>query len=106
MRLTKDCLTAFTLKECFPQVFCSSRYFVLQGFFSAGIFVGSDFILAVIFFAGIFFAGIFLAVIFSAGIFVAGIFAAGISPVSRLAMLSRCYKSKSRYSWGHFLKVA
>ena len=69
----------------------------MQGFFSAGIFVGSDFILAVIFFAGIFFAGIFLAVIFSAGIFVAGIFVAGISSVSPLLTLAYSYQIRRSF---------
>ena len=73
MRLTKECLTihwipecsdqfcmtTFTLKECFPQVFVSAvifvcRYFVLAGIFFAGIFFGSDFFRRTLFLAGIF----------------------------------------------------
>ena len=64
MRLTKDCLTTFTLKECFLQVF-----------YLAVIFVCSDFVLAVIFFAGIFFGSdFFLRTVFLAGIFSQGFF--------------------------------
>ena len=59
MRLTKDCLTTFTLKKCFPQVFFLAvifvcRYFVLAVIFFAGIFFGSDFFRRTLFLAGIF----------------------------------------------------
>ena len=102
MRLTKDCLTTFTLKECFPQVFFSAvifvcRYFVLAVIFFAGIFFGSDFFRRTLFLAGIFSQVIFCRYFVGRDIF--GRDSACQSPKQLLTANHNQYQETSEAGW-------